>query len=81
MKISDADEIAHLKKKCFEHWLVEDVNDAFYDPEQAVEAWRNRARENARAKPEDRKGFIVPYTSAPARRFGHSLPGIPEEMV
>ncbi|OWU79104.1 phospholipase D-like domain-containing protein [Phaeobacter sp. 22II1-1F12B] len=81
VKISDADEIAHLKKKCFEHWLVEDVNDAFYDPEQAVEAWRNRARENARAKPEDRKGFLVPYTSAPARRFGHSLPGIPEEMV
>ena len=81
VRISEPEHISHLKKKCFEHWLVEGVNESFFDPDQAVEAWRNRARENARAKPEDRKGFIVPYTSAPARRFGHSLPGIPEEMV
>ena len=79
--IGAAEEVDDLRSQCFAHWLSGPVAPRFSDPATAVEAWRERARENIRRAPEDRKGFILPYASGPARRFGRSLPGIPEEMV
>ncbi|MFO6465885.1 phospholipase D family protein [Jannaschia sp. KMU-145] len=72
----------HLRERCLRHWCgdMEDV-DAFLSPETAVRAWQRLALENARRKPETRKGFLVPYLTGPARRFGRSLPAMPEEIV
>ena len=79
--LTDRAHIEDLKIRCISHWLDGPVPDAFLDPERAVDAWWARAHANARRAPEDRDGYIVPYASAPARRFGRNLPGIPEEMV
>ncbi|CTQ34771.1 phospholipase D-like domain-containing protein [Jannaschia rubra] len=79
--LTDPEKAGRLAFRCAAHWLAGPVEPAFTDPASAVQAWRTRARANAARRPEDREGFILPYTSAPARRFGHSIPGIPEEMV
>ena len=73
--------VAALARRCGSHWLGRPVPEDFADPGRAVEAWRAQARANARRAPEDREGYILPYSAAPARRFGRNLPGIPEEMV
>ena len=70
-----------LRRRCVAHWLGGEADPAFLDPSTAVEAWRGLARANARTPLERRRGFILPYVAAPARRFGWNLPGIPEEMV
>lgn len=75
------EEVGELRNKCFDHWLGGRADPAFYDPMHALGAWRDRARLNARTRPDQRKGFILPYSSVPAKRFGRNLPGIPEEMV
>lgn len=79
--LQDRDQVRALRDRCFAQWLSTPVDAAFRDPARAVAAWRTRARENIRKAPGDRLGFLLPYASGPARRFGHSLPGIPEEMV
>ncbi|CTQ48091.1 phospholipase D-like domain-containing protein [Jannaschia donghaensis] len=75
------DQVADLRDQCFAHWLTGPVSDDLSNPATAVAAWRDRARANIALPPSDRRGFILPYASGPARRFGRSLPGIPEEMV
>ncbi len=79
--LSGADHVGELRRRCTAHWLAGEAEDAFLDPATAMEAWRSLARENARREPAERRGFILPYSAAPARRFGWNLPGIPEEMV
>ncbi|MGB3691012.1 MAG: phospholipase D-like domain-containing protein [Jannaschia helgolandensis] len=79
--LTDPAHIEDLKTRCISHWLDGPVPEAFLDPKRAVDAWWARAHANARRAPEDRDGYILPYASAPARRFGRNLPGIPEEMV
>ncbi|SDZ57844.1 phospholipase D1/2 [Jannaschia faecimaris] len=79
--LEDEAAVLDLRGQCFAQWLGGPVPSDFSDPETAVAAWRARARQNIRRPPEDRRGFILPYASGPARRFGRSLPGIPEEMV
>lgn len=79
--LTDPGHVDHLRRRCVAHWLGGAAEAAFLDPGTAVEAWRTLARSNARSAPEERRGFILPYTAAPARRFGWNLPGIPEEMV
>ncbi|CUH38033.1 cardiolipin synthetase [Jannaschia seosinensis] len=81
VKLERAEDVRHLRHRCMSHWLGGDVPDVFDDPARAVAAWRDRARANARRDPAARHGFILPYSAAPARRFGRHLPGIPEEMV
>ena len=75
------EEVRQLKERCFTHWLGVDTDASFFEMETAVGAWNARARENVRAAPSARQGFILPYASRPAQRFGRNLPGIPEEMV
>ena len=79
--LTDRAQVDDLRRRCTAHWLGGTLDEAFLDTETALEAWRSTARSDARAAPEDRRGLILPYTAAPARRFGFNLPGIPEEMV
>lgn len=79
--LTDPGDVALLRDRCLSHWLDGPVPDAFRDPSTAIAAWTDHARANAGRPPEDRDGYILPYSSAPARRFGRNLPGIPEEMV
>lgn len=79
--LTDQDRIRKLWARCASQWLGSDAGDDCLDPRNAVAAWRLRAQANAKVAPDERTGFILPYASRPARRFGHTLPGIPEEMV
>ncbi|MDU9005797.1 phospholipase D family protein [Sedimentitalea todarodis] len=79
--LTDQERIRELWVRCASQWLGPDAGEDCLDPVNAVAAWRLRAQANARVEPEERTGFILPYASRPARRFGHTLPGIPEEMV
>lgn len=46
-----------------------------------LEGWRDRARFNAGAAPEERKGFVVPYQLGRARRFAKPYFFIPDDLV
>ncbi|SMF61647.1 phospholipase D family protein [Allosphingosinicella indica] len=43
--------------------------------------WRTVARANAKAEPEDRAGFVVPYQIGRARRFARPYFFIPDDLV
>lgn len=79
--LTDPDHIRELWARCAGQWLGSGAGDDCLDPRNAVAAWRLRAQANAKVEPEGRTGFILPYASRPARRYGHTLPGVPEEMV
>ena len=81
MLIDDAETAAGIRRRCMAHWLPHDADGAFLDPETAVRSWAMLASKNRNATPDQRRGFILPYPVAPARRFGRNLPGVPEEMV
>ncbi len=74
-------EVAQLKRRCFEHWLGQDADDAFYQPQTACDAWAARAAHNAGLAPEDRHGFVLPYRVEAARENAQILPGVPSEMT
>jgi phosphatidylserine/phosphatidylglycerophosphate/cardiolipin synthase-like enzyme len=46
-----------------------------------LEGWRELARFNAMAEPEERKGFVLPYQLGRARRFGRPYWFIPDDLV
>lgn len=79
--LADRARIRELWTRCANQWLGAGTGEDCLDPRNAVAAWRLRAQANARLDPAERTGFILPYASRPARRFGRTLPGIPEEMV
>ncbi|MEY8828426.1 phospholipase D-like domain-containing protein [Sedimentitalea sp. XS_ASV28] len=79
--LSEPDRIDALWARCTHQWLGRDAGEDCLDRGNAVAAWRLRAQANAKIAPDERTGFLLPYASRPARRFGHTLPGIPEEMV
>jgi phospholipase D1/2 len=84
LPLRDGDRIDALRHRLLDHWAAQDHSDAaspLLDPEHCVSAWRRQADENARRAPEARRGLLVPYLSGPARRFGHDLAIVPEEMV
>ena len=74
-------DVAELRKRVFCHWLPPDAGDAFFDLSTAFDAWVNLAQSNAKAAPENRRGFIVPYNVASAEEFGTPVPVLPDEMV
>ena len=75
------EEVAHLRERCFDHWLPREAGPEFRDPATAVTAWREMAVTNARTPPARRRGFLLPYLIKPGEGFGRNLPGVPEEMV
>ena len=46
-----------------------------------LEGWRDIARHNSAAEPEDRKGFVLPYQLGRARRFARPYWFIPDDLV
>ena len=46
-----------------------------------LKGWRDLARFNAKAEPHERKGFVLPYQLARARRFGRPYWFIPDDLV
>jgi phospholipase D1/2 len=81
VEFDEPDLIERLRRKMFRHWLNEDPDEAFLDPDRAVAALRQRASDNLAAKPEERRGFLVPHDVNPARQFGRKVPLISEAMV
>lgn len=81
VELTDPDMVGHVRQRTFAHWLGEDPSREFTDPDSAVAAFRARAEANLEARPQDRRGFLVPHDHGPAKRFGRPAPGIPEAMV
>ncbi len=74
-------DVADLRHRVMAHWLPDDAGPAAYAIDTAAATWAALARRNARARPEDRKGFLLPHDFAAAEAFGRNLPLIPDEMV
>jgi phospholipase D1/2 len=81
VELTDREIVLELRRRMFKHWLGEEPEEAFASPDGVVAAVRQRAEDNLAAKPEERRGFLVPYDPEPAREFGRRVPGIPEAMV
>ncbi|SES05852.1 phospholipase D1/2 [Tranquillimonas rosea] len=81
IRISDAADVAGIRRKTMEHWLPDDISEDCFVDETAVTCWRELAEDNLARKPQDRRGFLLPYDAAPAEQLGMPLPGVPEEMV
>lgn len=79
--ISDHPTVAFLRRRLFEHWLVDDVPQSFFDLETAAPSWRKLAFTNAELPPAKRRGFIAPYNVKAAEEFGRNVPLMPEELV
>ena len=75
------DDVRRLRRKLFEHWLPRDADPACFAPQTAVSSWAAMAEENLRRHPARRLGFMLPYSNRRSERFGHGVPGLPEEMV
>ncbi|WGH77710.1 phospholipase D family protein [Jannaschia ovalis] len=81
--LRDPATVRRLRDRCLRNWLGTDLTEdgALIDPDRTVRAWQRQALVNARAHPDERVGFLVPYLTAPAKRFGRDLPAVPDEMV
>lgn len=49
--------------------------------DMSLESWRDIARHNSKAEPDERKGFVIPYQLGRARRFGRPYWFIPDDLV
>lgn len=74
-------EVAHLKRRCFDHWLQDASNPRFFNNNTALEAWKALAASNAMQRAEGRQGLVVPYNVEAGRRDAQLLPGVPPEMA
>ena len=81
VRLTDPAKVQAIRQACFEHWLGAQSEKAYFQTATAQPLWAKRAYSNAQVPPADRQGFVLPYASRPAKRFGRNLPGIPEEMV
>jgi phosphatidylserine/phosphatidylglycerophosphate/cardiolipin synthase-like enzyme len=79
--LNKSSDVADLRRRVMAHWLPEDAGPEAFATETAAKTWGIIARRNARARPEDRKGFLLPHDFAAAEAFGRSVPLIPEEMA
>ncbi len=81
VEVSDPEQVRMVRDKCFRHWLPAEPGQKFFSGADVVKAWRALAEDNLGQYPENREGFILPYSIGAARRFGRALPIVPEEMV
>ncbi|HBZ44661.1 MAG TPA: phospholipase [Maritimibacter sp.] len=75
--IDDRDDAARLFHQCRRHWLQ---GAPMANPKRATH-WTTAARANAAAKPQERRHFLLPYDTEPAKEMGAHIPGMPEAMV
>ncbi|KIT15414.1 phospholipase D family protein [Jannaschia aquimarina] len=83
LAIDDPSDVVRLRHRAMAAMLAtgDTPPEGFADPATAVGEWQRLAVSNARRRPEQREGFVLPYLTRPGRRFGRQLPAIPEEMV
>jgi phospholipase D1/2 len=82
IELTAPDQVAALENRVMGHWYGDDAADLQGMTEaQRFAAWQARIAANTAAAPEDRKGFLVEYDSAPAREAALMLPGVPAELV
>lgn len=74
-------DVRRLRRRLFEHWLPADAGPDCFAPGTATLSWAAIAEDNLRRHPANRRGFLLPYSTRPSERFGHEVPGVPEEMV
>ncbi|WP_415404417.1 phospholipase D family protein [Tateyamaria sp. SN3-11] len=75
------EDVEQLKTRCFDHWLGADAGPEYFACDTACAAWAARAADNAQRRPEQRRGFILPYVADAAQELAYNLPGVPEEMA
>ena len=82
VRLDDPVDAAHLERRLMAHWMGEDgprrEGESGID---LVARWRRRIGADLHTRPEDRRGFLLPYPLRAAREAGQYLPGIPDEMV
>ncbi len=71
----DEDTATRLMDRLSAKWL----DGAQGDPRLA-KTWQDRARENVRLRPAERKGFLQPFPMNRARRFSRLLTPLPDDM-
>jgi phospholipase D1/2 len=74
-------DVQTLRNQVMAHWLPAGAGEGFFDTTRAVSEWRRLAQENARAAPQDRAGFILPYDMVAAEAHATEVPLVPGEMV
>ena len=79
--LTDHATVGDLRRRLMEHWLPKGAGPDFFDPDRALQAWWAMATRNAKAAPEARRGFILPYNLREAEAFGRAFPLVPDEMV
>ena len=79
--LGDPATVLTLRRRLMAHWLQADAGADFFDADRALHAWWALAARNARARPEARRGFILPYDLREAEAFGRAFPLVPDEMV
>ncbi len=79
--INDPAVATDLRRQLMEHWLPKGAGADYFDPDRALQAWWALAARNAKAAPERRQGFILPYNLREAEAFGRAFPLVPDEMV
>ncbi len=74
-------DVVDLRQRLMAHWLPKAAARSAFALDTAVDEWRRIAQGNARLRPDQRQGFLLPHDFAAAEAFGRTLPIIPEEMV
>jgi phospholipase D1/2 len=75
------DQAAFLQERLMRHWLPEDAGPELFDPQAAPDAWARLADDNAAQRPDERRGFLLPFPRKAPRRFGRPIPFLPQEMM
>nr|WP_241188145.1 phospholipase D-like domain-containing protein [Pseudohalocynthiibacter aestuariivivens] len=78
LELTNAAHVGALTNRAMRHW-VPDTGDGNHAAR--FEHWATVVAANAKAAPEDRNGFLVPYDAAPARDAAMAVPGMPDELV
>ncbi|MDU8944635.1 phospholipase [Rhodophyticola sp. MJ-SS7] len=79
--LTDQAHISHLRERLFRHWMPEVGDGGTLDADKLVSAWRAAIQRNAKAAPDRRSSFLVPYDDEVAREFGEGVPIVPDELV
>jgi phospholipase D1/2 len=79
--VTNRRDVQTLRDQVMAHWLPAGAGEGFFDTTRAVSEWRRLAQENARAAPQDRAGFILPYDMVAAAAHATEVPLVPGEMV
>jgi phosphatidylserine/phosphatidylglycerophosphate/cardiolipin synthase-like enzyme len=79
--LNNRNDVADLRQRVMAHWLPAGAGPEAFAIATAAPVWARLARANARKRPEDRDGFLLPHDFAAAEVFGRRLPVVPEEMV